>query len=158
VKVDTDKDERGEFVKRARAEQVDSKIMSAEEVAAIARNLGDLRSRGLYEDALAYHALENLRVVAAWTWMPDPATETVWVLEPNGTPAAFPDPAKLRPAGYAYHGEPLVQWDTPIPPPEGHEILAKMGTFKEAAVYKVGESYLGKDIWAMDLMAPMQAS
>src|SRR5439155_790085 len=88
----------------------------------------------------------------------DPATQTVCTLDPNGTAAAFPDPATLRPAGYKYQGGPLVQWDTPIPPPEGHEILARMGTFKEATVYKVGESYLGKDIWAMDLMPPIEAS
>ena len=30
-----------------------------------------------------------------------------------------------------------------------------MSTFEEATVYKVGESYLGKDIWAMDLLPPM---
>jgi hypothetical protein len=52
----------------------------------------------------------------------------------------------------------IVQWDTPIPPPEAYEILAKMSTFKEATVYKVGESYLGRDIWAMDLMPPIEAS
>jgi hypothetical protein len=51
-----------------------------------------------------------------------------------------------------------VQWDTPIPPPEAYGILAKMSSFKEATVYKVGESYLGKDVWAMDLMPPIQAS
>ena len=51
-----------------------------------------------------------------------------------------------------------MQWDTPIPPPEAYEILAKMSSFPEATVYKVGESYLGKDVWAMDLMPPMAAS
>jgi hypothetical protein len=83
----------------------------------------------------------------------------VIAVDPNGAPAPFPDPKKLLPAGYRYQGEPLVQWDTPMPPPEGHAILAKMtSAFKEATVYKVGESYLGKDIWAMDLMPPMEAS
>jgi len=53
---------------------------------------------------------------------------------------------------------PIVQWDTPIPPPEAYGILARMSEFKEATVYKVGESYLGKDVWAMDLMPPVQAS
>ena len=53
---------------------------------------------------------------------------------------------------------PLVQWDTPIPPPEAYEMLAKMSTFRDASVYKVGQSYLGKDIWAMDLMPPVVAS
>ena len=33
-----------------------------------------------------------------------------------------------------------------------------MSSFKEATVYKVGESYLGKDVWAMDLMPPIHAS
>ena len=37
----------------------------------------------------------------------------------------------------------LVQWDTPIPPPEAYETLANMQQrFKEATVYKVGDSYL----------------
>ena len=52
----------------------------------------------------------------------------------------------------------MVQWDTPIPPAEAYEILAKISTFEEAASYKVGESYMGKDVWAMDLMPPIQAS
>jgi hypothetical protein len=158
VKVDSDKDERAELVKRARAEEVDRQMMSAEEVSEIVANLGELRARGLYKDALAYHDLATLRIAAAWTWAADPSTQTVCTLDPNGTAAPFPDPATLRPAGYKYQGEPLVQWDTPIPPPEGHAILARMATFKEATVYKVGESYLGKDIWAMDLMPPVEAT
>ena len=56
------------------------------------------------------------------------------------------------------HRRQIVQWDTPIPPPEAAEILAKMSTFEEATVYKVGQSYLGKDVWAMDLMPKVAAS
>jgi Zinc carboxypeptidase len=158
VKVDTQNDERAELVKRARAEAVDRRILSAEEVSAILANLGQLRAAGLYKDALAYHDLGGLQVAAAWTWASDPSAETVNALVSNGAPAPFPDPRTLLPAGYSYHGEPIVQWDTPIPPPEGHAMLAKMSGFKEATVYKVGESYLGKDIWAMDLMSPVEAS
>jgi hypothetical protein len=158
AKVDSQKDERAELVKYARAEEVDQRIMSAEEVSGILANLGQLRSAGSYTDALAYHDLGSLQVTAAWSWLPDQSTQMVSVLEPNGTPAPFPDPRKLLPAGYRYHGEPIVQWDTPIPPPEGAEMLAKMSSFKEASVYKVGESYLGKAIWAMDLMPPIEAS
>ena len=158
VKVDTGRDERADLVKRARAEVVDQRIMSAAEVSAILANLEELRKAGLFKDSLAYHDLSQLQITAAWAWMPDQSTEIVKALEPNGTPAAFPDPKKLLPVGYRYHGEPIVQWDTPLPPPEGHEMLAKMSTFREATVYKVGESYLGKDIWAMDLMPPIEAS
>ena len=158
MKVDTQKDERAELVKHTRAEDVDRRIMSAEEVSGILANLGQLRAGGSYRDAMAYHDLGILQVTAAWGWMPDQSTQTVTLLDSNGAPAPFPDPKKLLPPGYRYHGEPIVQWDTPIPPPEGHEMLAKMSSFKEATVYKVGESYLGKDIWAMDLMPPIEAS
>ena len=38
-------------------------------------------------------------------------------------------------------------------------MLAKMGeAFPEATVYRVGRSYLGRDIWAMDLMSPVDVS
>jgi hypothetical protein len=158
VKVDTERDERAELVKRARAEVVDRRIISAAQVSAVLSNLEQLRAAGLYKDSLAYHDLSRLQITTAWAWMPDRATEIVKALEPNGTPAPFPDPKKLLPAGYSHHGESIVHWDTPLPPPEGHEMLARMSTFKEATVYKVGESYLGKDIWAMDLMSPIEAS
>src|SRR5262249_35128803 len=78
--------------------------------------------------------------------------------ESNGKPAPWPDIRKLLPAGYRPGPGPIVQWDTPIPPPEAFELLAKMSTFKEASVYKVGESYLGQELWAMDLMPPIEAS
>jgi Zinc carboxypeptidase len=158
VKVDTQKDERSELVKRARAEDVDRRIMSADEVSAIVANLNQLGSRGLYKNALAYHDLGSLQIAAAWNWMPDRSTQTICARDANGAPAPFPDPTTLLPAGDQYHGEPIVQWDTPIPPSEGHAMLAKMSSFKQATIYKIGESYLGKDIWAMDLMSPIEAS
>jgi len=158
VKVETEKDERAELVKRAPEERVDRQILSAEQVRAVVAGLGRLRAAGLYKDALAYHDLGSLRIVAAWEHEPRPETETVVSLDSNGTPTPFPDIRKLLPAGYRYAGGPIVQWDTPIPPPEAYELLAKMSTFKEATVYKVGESYLGQDIWAMDLMPPIEAT
>jgi hypothetical protein len=158
VKVETEKDERAELVKRAPEERVDRQILSAEQVRAVVAGLGRLRAAGLYKDALAYHDLGSLRIVAAWEYEPRPDTETVVSLDPNGTPAPFPDIRKLLPAGYRYAGPPIVQWDTPIPPPEAYELLAKMSTFKEATVYRVGESYLAQDIWAMDLMPPIEAT
>ena len=160
VKVDTEKDERDALVKRSDERRVDTTIMSAEQARAVLANLGRLRAAGLYRSALAYHDLGALRVTIAWEHESKPATEVVATLEPNGTPAPFPDihtatgvARRLQPSD-----QPLVQWDTPIPPPEAAEILARMSAFKEAAVYKVGQSYLGKDVWAMDLMPPIEAS
>jgi hypothetical protein len=160
VKVDTEKDEREALIKRADEVRVDRTMLSAEQVSAVFTNLAKLHGAQLYRDALAYHDLGNLRVTIAWEHESKPGTEVVSTLDSNGVAAPFPDvhtyiadrPSADRPS------VPLVQWDTPIPPPEANAILAKMSTFKEATVYKVGESYLGKDVWAMDLMPPIEAS
>ena len=155
VKVDTQQNERAELSKRTRSEQVDERILSSEQVITMVEHLSALRAAGLYEDALAYHALETLAVRAGWEHKIDWENEPVVELAANGSPAPFPDIHRfpVRPGD----GE-LVQWDTPIPPPEAYGILAKMSRFEEATVYKMGESYLGQDIWAMDLMPPVEAS
>jgi len=150
LKVDTEKDERDALVQRTADERVDRTVVSAEQAKAVFANLGGLRAAGLYRGSLAYHDLGALRVTIAWEHDSKPATETVATLESNGSPAPFPDIRKYTAAD--------VQWDTPIPPPEAYGILAKMSSFKEATVYRVGESYLGKDVWAMDLMPPIHAS
>ncbi|HJZ76407.1 MAG TPA: M14 family metallopeptidase [Vicinamibacterales bacterium] len=169
VKVDTEKDERETLIQRTDERRVDTSMMSAEQVRAVLASLSRLRGAGLYRDALAYHDLGSLRLTIAWEHESKPATEIVATLESNGTPAAFPDiraatntsaadAARRPPASAGGNSEPLVQWDTPIPPPEAADILARMSSFKEATVYKVGQSYLGKDVWAMDLMPPIEAS
>ena len=160
VKVDTEKDERDELVKRTDELRVDRSMMSAEQITAVLANLTRLRDAGLYRDAVAYPGLGSLRLTAGLEHDSKAGTETVATLDPNGSPEALPDIRKHVPAGAAslQSDAPLVQWDTPIPPPEAWEILAKMSQFKEATVYKVGRSYLGKDVWAMDLMPQVTAS
>jgi hypothetical protein len=158
VKVDSERDERAELVRKYRQDQVDRQMLSAEQVRAVVSNLGALRSAGLYRDALAYHDLKDISIDAGWTFESDPKQTATATLAANGQPRPWPDIRKLLPEGYKYHGERLVQWDEPISPDEANLILAKMSTFKEAIVYKAGESYLGRDIWAMDLMPPVTAS
>lgn len=158
VKVDSELDEWEALVARTRRERVDEQIMSAEQVTGMIGHLGRLRAAGLYADALAFHDVASLRVTAGWTHDADPARQAVGTLAANGRPEPWPDIRALLPAGYRHTGGTLVQWDTPIPPTEANTLLAKMSTFPEATVYKVGESYLGKDIWAMDLMPPIEAS
>jgi hypothetical protein len=158
VKTDSERDLRAELIQRAPERQVDARIISSAQVKALVANLEQLRGAGLYSDALSYHDLRELRIVAGWTHDVDPKTSLVATLPANGRPEPFPEIKSLLPAGYQRTAGPIVQWDTPIPPPEAYELLAKMSTFPEATVYKVGESYLGKDIWAMDLMPPVKAT
>ncbi|HSF15765.1 MAG TPA: M14 family metallopeptidase [Vicinamibacteria bacterium] len=156
VKVNTDDDERDELIRRERSEDVDESILSAEQVVATIDHLNDLREGGAYRDALAYHDLGEVAVIGSWEYKSSSETERTVVLRGNGVPSPFPDVSRyLVEAGS--EGQ-LVQWDTPIPPPEAYGILARMAKFEEATVYKVGESYLGREVWAMDLMPPIEAS
>ena len=156
IKVDTARDEREALVRRAAEERVDRTVISAEQAQAALRNLVRLRAAGLYRDALAYHDLGELRIAMGVEHVAKP-DDVFLALDPNGSPAPWPNIAKYE-SGPANAPGGMTQWDTPIAPSEAYAVLAKMAAFKEATVYKVGESYLGKDVWAMDLMPPVTAT
>lgn len=161
VKVDTERDERAEILKRARAERVDAQVLSAEQAVAVLRYLGELRAAGLYRDALAFHHLGTLRLLVEWEHDPAPDRRVVVSLEPNGQPPPWPDVtaylAEFPRVASAPSGS-IVQWDTPIPPPEAYAVLARLAQLPGATAYKVGESYLGREIWALDVMRPVEGS
>ncbi len=156
VKVDTDADERDYFVSRHGEDAADERILSAAQATRTMELLGELRTAGLYADELAFAGLRELQLAASWTWDHEPDTERVATLPANGEPPPFPDVMTFR--NETGSGDPLVHWDAPISPPEAYGILARMSEFPEAAVYQIGESYLGQSIWAMDLMPELEAS
>ncbi len=188
LEVDSEKNLRDSLVALASAEFVDRSWVSAEQITATVANLGALRDAGLYRDALAYHDVGEMRVRVEWgdddeeesleveedslevevdslgmeedsLEVEEDSSHVTAILPHNGVPAPLPVWTDLVPEGWSYQGERIVQWETPIPPPEGHEMTAKMShAFDEAHMYHVGESYLGKQIWAMDLMSPITAT
>lgn len=159
VRVDTEHDERTALLDLAPPEQVDERMMSAEQAAALLANLAELREQGLYADALAYDGVGKIGVWAEWSHEQDAESRTTAVLPPNGRPAPPLSWKDLLADGWTHDGGRIVQWDEPIPPAEGHRMMAKMArTFDRASMYHAGESYLGRAIWAMDLMAPVAAS
>lgn len=159
VRVDTERDVRDSLLTYATPERVDESMISAEQVAAALANLEALRERGAYPEALAWDGVGDVEVWAEWAHEQDPETRVAAALPPNGAPAPLPEWRDLVPDGWQYDGERLVQWETPMPPPEGHRILAQMAAaFDEASMMKVGESYLGKTTWALELSPPVDAS
>ena len=159
VRVDTEFDMRDSLIAVAREQSVDERMVSAEMVEGLMQEIEALRGAGMYTSELAWHGLGSLELWAEWTHEQDPESRRTVVLAPNGIPASLPDWRALLPDVWRYDGSRIVQWDTPIPPAEGHEMLAKMtDAFPEATMYRVGRSYLGKDIWAMDLMPAVDAS
>ena len=156
LRVDSEANQRDSLLILATPDAVDARMISAEQIAATLANLGALRDAGLYPDALAYEEVGEIGVRAHWTHESTDSTRVTAVLPANGTPEPLPVWTDLLPEDWSYAGERIVQWDTPIPPPEGHEMAAKMShAFDHATMYRVGESYLGRTTWAMDLMSPV---
>ena len=173
LEVDSEENLRDSLVALASEEAVDRSWVSAEQIVETMANLGALRDAGLYRDALAYHDVGEMRVRVEWDEEEDESPEVegdsleveedsshvTAILPDNGSPTPLPVWTDLLPEGWSYQGERIVQWETPIPPPEGHEMTAKMSqAFDEAHMYHAGESYLGRQIWAMDLMSPITAT
>ncbi len=159
VRTDTDADMRDSLLAYATPLRVDERMLSAEQVVAVLRHIEAMRARGMYPSALAFHGLGSLEVHAEWTHEEDPRARRTVRLAANGEPEPLPNWRDMLPEDWNYQGERLVQWNTPMPPGEGHRIVAQMGVaFEEAHVYQAGESYLGRKIWAMDLMPPVYAS
>lgn len=161
VRVDTDADERERLLGMAPPERVDETMLSAAQVTATIENLEALRAGGMYLDALAYPGMGRIDVWAEWGHEQDPEMRRTASLAANGIP---PEPFEWRalladdfdPDRLLRNGERIVQWEEPIPPPEGHEMIAQMAaTFDEATMYRAGQSYLGKTTWALDLMSPV---
>ena len=158
VKVDFENDRRDEFVRRTSARNVDARITSAAQTSRILENIGALREAGLYRQSLAFADLGEIDLVVGWEHERSAETEVTVRLPANGVPRPPLDIADYLPDGDGWRQLPLVQWDTPMPPPEAYQVLAKMSTFAGANAYQVGESYLGKPIWALDMMAPLDGS
>ena len=173
VEVDSEENPRDSLVALVSEEAVDRSWVSAEQIVETVTNLGALRDAGLYRDALAYRDVGEMRVRVEWEEEEDESMEAeedsleleedsshvTAILPDNGSPTPLPVWTDLVPEGWSYQGERIVQWETPIPPPEGHEMTAKMSqAFAEAHMYHAGESYLGRQIWAMDLMSPVTAT
>ena len=158
VEVDFEQDRRDEFARRTSAGRIDAGITNAAQVTAIVDNAAALRAAGLYSNSLAFDGLGAIDLTVGWERERSAETEVLASLPDNGSAAPLPDIAEWMPADDGWRDAPIVQWDTPMPPGEAYQVLAKMQTFPEATAYQVGESYLGKQIWALDIMAPLQGS
>ncbi|MEM7417669.1 MAG: M14 family metallopeptidase [Gemmatimonadota bacterium] len=159
VRVDTEMDMRDSLITTARELSVDERMVSAEQVTASIREIELLRASGLYPDALAFPGLGRIEVWAEWGHQQDPEHRMTASLAPNGSADALPSWRAFLPEGWAPSEERIVQWDTPIHPDEANEMMARMAvSHPEVIMYQVGRSYLGREIWAMDLMPTIESS
>jgi hypothetical protein len=117
--------------------------------------LADLHAAGLLEQELSYDRVRELfiRVAQRDTLVRHQAFATV----PRSRRPQSTTTPRLRDRTFAYTGQPLVQWDAPIPPDESDRVMARLATFPNVSVYHVGASFLGQDMFAADFQ-PASAS
>lgn len=153
-------DKFGEWIKLEPQDQVERTIFSVEQARGQVHWLDEMHKAGLYRDEIAYPHLQNMqfefelpRPLTVKVDSPAPRESVAWAIAPPADPRpmiamyadAFPGVANRKP---------LVQWNEPISPDENAAILAKLAQYPGVNVYWMGRSYLGRDIWAADVMLP----
>ncbi len=150
-KVNTEQDEREALLLRAREEQVDRQILSQEQALAMVEALAELQRNGLYTEAFGYASLGELDFIFQVG-----EGEAAASLQTTGKKPQQDILAVAK--SYEHQGERIVHWDAPISPKEAEQMVAKLNTFPEFTAYHAGRSFLGQDIWAMDVKLPVEAS
>ena len=125
-------------------------------------SVGELHTQGILEDALAFEAVSELK----FRFSVDRAESfrSTVALPSSARPAPSRHPV-LAAEGFSWEaaregaeagGPAMVQWQTPIPPPESDSLLARLASFPEVEAYFVGTSFLGAPLWAADFLPPVQ--
>ena len=143
-----------EFRERSSEAAIDRSFLSVQKLADMVGILGDLHGERIMEQALSWDRAGEL--LFRFT-LEDSTTFTRLVSLPRSRrPAATTRPVPYDP-DFSYRGERIVQWDTPISPEENEAILARLNTFPGVNVYYMATSFLGRDIFAVDVLPPMEA-
>jgi hypothetical protein len=143
-----------DFEGRSSEAAIDRQFISAELLEGMVKSLGRLHEAGLFHDALAWDRVGELAL--DFRMEKDSTFQRTAILPRSARPSSTANP-RLLAEEWRHQGEPLVQWDTPIPPEENEEVLAKLATFPGVKVYYLADSYLGHRVWAADFLPPQEA-
>ena len=143
-----------EFRSRGSEEDIDRSFLSIEMLSGMVDALRDLHRNRMIEEALSLDRVEEL--VFRFTLEDSTAFTRMASLPRSRSPASTDNPVLLD-NGFRYEGERIVQWDTPIPPSENDQILARLNTFPGVDVYYMARSFLGQDLYAADFLLPVDA-
>ncbi|MFC1500234.1 M14 family metallopeptidase [Candidatus Zixiibacteriota bacterium] len=144
-----------EYRYRGSESAIDQSFLSSELLADMVSNLTSLHAAGLFEDELS---LDRVGEFLFRITLEDSSDYSRLIALPQSrSPLATENP-RLEDQRFRYRGDPLVQWETPIPPGECNDILARLGTFPNVHVYYMATSLLGQDVFAVDLQPPVEAA
>jgi len=158
VAADYKNDEYDKWIVETEKGSVEHSILSVQQAQGQLDWLAKMHTAGIYSDTFAYPHLKNL---AFEFELPLDAGKGVHTKnEIVGAQFAVAAPAKPRPQITDFTAEPLdkdghfVSWDMPIDPAHSEHLMSRLATYPGVDVYWMGKTYLGRDIWAADVMLP----
>ncbi len=142
---------------RASEGQIDRQLLPVPLFQGMVSSLRMLQDDGILASALSFDRVAELR----FRFVLKDDSAGVWSravdLPRTASPASTRNP-RLLARDWRSDGSRLVQWDTPIPPPENDTILARIATFPTANVYFMLKSFLGQNTFAVDFLPPHEAA
>ncbi len=143
-----------EFQARSSEGSIDRQFLNVELLEGMVSSLARMQRAGLMEDAMTWDRVGELAL--DFRLEKDSTYRHLSLLPRSGHPRSTNNP-RLEAPGWSYTGQPIVQWQTPIPPEESDSVLAELGTFPGVHVYYLTDSYLGHRVWAADFLPPYEA-
>ena len=143
-----------DFRSRGSEENIDRSFLSVEMLFGMVDALRNLHQNGMIEEALSFDRVGELAF--RFTLEDSTAFTRMASLPRSRRPASTDNPVLLD-EGFRHEGERIVQWDSPVPPSENDQILAKLNTFPGVDVYYMTRSFLGQDVYAADFLPPVDA-
>ena len=147
-----------EYKARSSENAIDRTFLPTTLVTSMVDNLRELQRAGLFESALSYDRVRAMqfRFIVRDTMSSHQRLNT---LERSRNPRSTRNPtleSALRDPRSAIR-DPLVQWDTPIPPVESDSIMARLASFPVVNAYYLTKSFLGQNVFAADFLPPHDA-
>ncbi|MEX2283203.1 MAG: M14 family metallopeptidase [Gemmatimonadota bacterium] len=147
-----------EYKARSSESAIDRTFLATSLLSNLAANLRELQGAGLFENALSYDRVRSLqfRFIVRDTLA---AHQSLYTLERSRNPRSTRNPtleSATRDPRSAIR-DPIVQWDTPIPPIESDSIMARLATFPVVNAYYLTRSFLGQNVFAADFLPPHDA-
>jgi hypothetical protein len=158
IAADYKTDDYARWITETEKDTVDHTILSVQQAAAQLDWLNRMHTAGLYTDTFAYPHLKNLAFEFELPLDPGKGNHTKNEIVPAQFAVAAP--TKPRPQITDITPEPLdatghfVSWDLPIDPAHSEHLLSRLATYPGVNVYWMGRTYLGRDMWAADVLLP----
>jgi len=143
-----------EYKMRSSETGIDRTFIAAEKLTAMAEILRDMHNAGIFEDQLSYDKVG--RILFRVTLEDSVEFSRFAEIPRSYRPKNTRNP-ELNADYFRYSGGRLVQWNMPISPKEAAGIMAKLNTFPTMNVYYMTTSFLGQDVFAIDVLPPHES-